>query len=115
MTLDGLSRARDIEALVYLQQQYAPGGRAAAPSDRDSRASSMQAELDEALPPLGLSETPARIMRAARWRAWLAGAMRATTRWVIAAVVTSYARVRGEAASTPDSAGIGRYARREQT
>jgi hypothetical protein len=114
MTLDGLSRARDIEALVYLQQQYAPGGRAAAPSDRNSRASSTQTEFDEALPPLGLSETPAQITRAARWRAWLAGAMRVTTRWVTAAVLTSY-RVRGETASTPDSAGIGRYAGREQT
>lgn len=52
MTLDGLSRARDIEALVYLQQQYAPGGQAAAPSDRNSGASSTQTEFDEALPPL---------------------------------------------------------------
>src|SRR4029077_620973 len=103
MTLDGLSRARDIEALVYLKQQCGPGGQAAAPSDRNSRASSTQTEFDEALPPLGLSETPAQITRAARWRAWLAGAMRVTTRWVTAAVVTSY-RVRGEAASTPDSA-----------
>jgi hypothetical protein len=63
MTLDGLSRARDIEALGYLQQQYAPGGQTAAFSDRNSRASSKQTEFDEALPPLGLSETPARVAR----------------------------------------------------
>lgn len=66
MTLDGLSRARDIEALVYLQQQYAPGGQAAAPSDRNSWASSTQTEFDEALPPL---EPRAWIRPVARMRA----------------------------------------------
>lgn len=112
MPTDDLTRARDIEALVYLQY-YATNRPEEVLCDRASRASDLQAQLVEALAPLGLPETPQRIGAAARCCTWFACAMRASARLIIGRI-TSH-RVRSKSASTRVRDGIEREPVRERT
>jgi hypothetical protein len=83
MTRGELTRARDIEALAYLQQQQTSSGQIAARTSRRTPATTTPTGLVEALAPLGLPETPAQNSRAPRWHVWLTDAVRAAARWIV--------------------------------